>query len=219
MFFGHRHSDKFWKGHEQIKNMKKNACNHDKGLFSYLKNICLGRVLKSFYEDDPVWNTGAPPPPPPPPGLVVNVTMCQRKLRRNKLTKSLWSACSRCFYYYFLKILFWFNFDCLTWNRDTTHVVHMISVRFQTADVMNVLLISNATNDGMKSTIIFTHTSGKSTKWFTRNVSCDTHMPGALETWCNSVWWACSCHACCARRFHILSFLVNSFADSTDVRV
>ena len=62
------HSDKFWKEHDgQIK--KKNACKNVYlgSIFLYLKNMCLGCVLKvilwGWY---PAWNTSAPPPPPPP---------------------------------------------------------------------------------------------------------------------------------------------------------
>ena len=40
------HIDKFWKGHDG--QIKKNTCKntHLKGLFSYLKNMCIGCVLK-----------------------------------------------------------------------------------------------------------------------------------------------------------------------------
>ena len=60
------HSGKFWKGHGG--QIKKDACqNAYLGSISYLKNTCLGCVLKVFLRGwYPAWNYKCTPPPPPP---------------------------------------------------------------------------------------------------------------------------------------------------------
>ena len=53
--------DKFWGRHDT--QIKKNACkNAYLGLFSYLKSMCLGCVLKVVLQEwYPAWNTSGPP--------------------------------------------------------------------------------------------------------------------------------------------------------------